>query len=356
MPAFNVEVFDRSMVNKFHDNISEFEYKFDYLAPSESTITVTADENVIAGDFIHIHGDRDVSGVITSVKLLENGEMQIGYKPVTSLFDVSCVVDTNWQGTQDIETVLTNLITNEFISNSDSVANVPCFGTITKTSSTQWGFNLKSASEGQHHLVTGLYDTMIVNAFRKLSVVVNAVPDYSTRKINFTIGQIGTNPKTIEADLPNVLDKSIMVHEASADTNKLTVINESNWSQRMIYYVHPDGSYNTTNTNRITPVVNVYKSTGVDEGKTFAQAASAVASDVLGNIAFNNLIEIEVFNDDEMINAENLRIGQTVSVIHNGYSYNSILSGKKVGKTTTLTFGCIRIDLTKLLKTGGING
>lgn len=357
MQVFNVEIFDRSLNNKYHDNVGSFEWQNDYLAPAESSITVNSDEGVLAGDFIHIYNDqRDVSGVITSIDMLDNKEMQVGFKSIASLFDVTCVVDTDWQGTVPIETVLANLIRGEFINNADTLANIPALNnTITVTSSTSWGFNLKSSAAGQHHLVCGLYDVMIVNAFRKYGVVVEAVPDYANKTIRIEIGTISLNTKIIEADLPNVINKTIKVHEAASDTNKLTVVNEGDWTDRIFYYVHSDGSYNTTDTDRITPVVNVYKSTGVDQGGNFDQAAASVASDVLGNIAFNNLIELEVLNDDGMIKPQTLRIGQTVSVNHNGYSYNSILSGKKVGTTTKLTFGCIRIDLTKIIKLGGNN-
>lgn len=70
---------------------------------------------------------------------------------------------------------------------------------------------------------------------------------------------------------------------------------------------------------------------------------------------YSNLIELTVKADDTMINPMDLEIGQTVNIIHEGVSYNSILSGKEIkGGLVKLIFGTIRLELTKILNMKGV--
>ena len=103
-------------------------------------------------------------------------------------------------------------------------------------------------------------------------------------------------------------------------------------------------------------MINQNRAIDVPSGKTFAQAAASQAAEVFGEKKYNNLIELEVCHDDSMIDPKHIKIGQMVSIIHDGVSYGSILSGKTIRETTKLTFGCIRLDLTKIIKRGGAYG
>ena len=59
--------------------------------------------------------------------------------------------------------------------------------------------------------------------------------------------------------------------------------------------------------------------------------------------------------DDTMINPLSMEIGQIVSIIHNGVSYDSILTGKEIhGGLVKLIFGTIRLELTKILNMKGV--
>lgn len=70
---------------------------------------------------------------------------------------------------------------------------------------------------------------------------------------------------------------------------------------------------------------------------------------------YSNLIELTVKADDMMINPMDLEIGQVVNIIHEGVSYNSILSGKEIkGGLVKLIFGTIRLELTKILNMKGV--
>lgn len=361
MRPYSVEIFDRNFLHKVHDMVSDVEYAFDYLAPAECSVTIGSSELIYVGDFIRItNGDYSYFGIVSSITRVANDQMEIGYKPFETTFETSVVFDTSMQskpsGTS-LEQMLKDHILANFVNNSDSYQNIGSIRNISLSSTTRnWGFNLKSDKEGLERCIINLYDVLMIRSMQKYGVRVTAVPDMSARKIDIVIGTVATNRKTIEADLPNILAKQITVRATSQSVNKLTVINAANFTTKTIYYLHPDGTYNTTNTDRITPVVNQNRAVDIPNGSTWDATAASQAADVFSEAAYNNLIELEVLNDDGMINPKDLEIGQTVRVIHDGVAYTSILTGKQVRSTTVLTFGCIRLDLTKIIKRGGLNG
>lgn len=91
----------------------------------------------------------------------------------------------------------------------------------------------------------------------------------------------------------------------------------------------------------------------LDSYQTFEDAAADQAYSQFAGRTWTNLIELTVGLDDALINPLDLKFGQTVQVIHNGMEYTSIFTGKKFSTTMTLTFGTVRMDLTKQLKMGG---
>ena len=157
---------------------------------------------------------------------------------------------------------------------------------------------------------------------------------------------------TIEADLPNILDKKIMLGVSKESYNKLIAVNSADESEAEIYYLHSDNSISTTDEDRVTPInfLTVYVSASGE--KTFSDMAYEKAVSVLTQNEYNNLIELEMTNMDSLINPTSLKIGQATTIISNGISYQSVLTGRVIGKTTTLIFGAIRRELTKKIKWG----
>ena len=123
-------------------------------------------------------------------------------------------------------------------------------------------------------------------------------------------------------------------------------------STNIVYYKHTDGSYDTSNTDRITPVIFNMTSVAVVTGSTFAAAAKDAADKQFDVDSYSNLIELTMVNDDMLIMPTTIAIGQAVQVITNGASYTSILTGIERSTKTKLIFGSIRLDLTKILKGG----
>ena len=356
MQVFNIEVYDSNLNCIYYDNIDRVSYEFDYLSMKENKITIDLNEIITKGNYIRITNDiYNYFGVITTIDKSEN-QMVIGYKPFTFLFASNCIFDTSKQGTsQVLETYIKQQIENNYKNNSDTLQNIAILGTITTTSSTtNWGFNIKSDKEGMNRALISLYDVLLTRAFNKYGIVVNVIPDFANRVVNLEIGKVDTSDLYIEAELPNILSKNIVIRDANDDLNKAVMVNTTNYSQTINYYLHPDRTYNTTNSNRITPVVSEYVGVDIEEGKTFSQCAEEQATNTFGTIEYSNLIELEVLNDDTLVKPLEIQIGQKVNVLYKGVIYPSILSGFNRDLTTLLTFGSIRLDLTKLIKTGGI--
>ena len=93
----------------------------------------------------------------------------------------------------------------------------------------------------------------------------------------------------------------------------------------------------------------------IEDGQTeaaqlFEDAAYKNAETTFKSNKYDNYIELTCANDDSLINPTSLKVGQVTNVISNGVVYPTILTGRRVGDNTTLIFGTIRLELTKLLK------
>ena len=345
MQAFNVEIFQRNFTLRSHTVVEDVQYSEDYLSPDDNELTLLT-VDVQKGDYIRItNGTDEYFGIINTVSSKEEGLVEIGYKAFLSLFDTDCMFDTTLQGgTASLEQTLANIITSMFISNSDTSMNVPGLSVTTTSSTTGWGFNLKSDKENMHHCIINMLNVLIIRSMEQYRVRIKVVPDIQNQTITLQI-------------LPNVINKNVVIKETNNDVNKLVVYDTESYTTTRTYYLHPNGTYNMTNSDRIRPVVQEIRGTAPERNgstitRTFAKMADSEAAEVFGSIEYNNLIELEMLNDDSLVNPYNLEVGQVVNVISDGASYNSILTGRKIGQTTTLIFGTVRLDLTKRLKRG----
>jgi hypothetical protein len=332
-----------------HEALSEYDYDFDYLSPIQSKLDLSF-HNTDAR-FIRIVSDDQTVETMGVIVSLDDGDlMTVGFKPLTSAFDINIMFDTSLQGVQPLEDVIAMYIDGSFVTNADSLQNMPIGQIRRLTSTTNWGMNLKADDEGGTFCKINLYDVLINHSFTNYGIVVEAIPDPTRHRINIDIYKIESSPKMLEIDMDGVTIKKFTVRDSSAKENKLIVYNKANYSQKITYYLHPDGTYGTTNTDRIFPVLQDVESVSVEEGRTFAQAAQSSAASKFGNIKFDNLIEIEVMPEDSLIHPLELKIGEIVQIVHNGIVYDTIVSGIKYGELIDLTFGMIRINATKRLR------
>ena len=385
MKPYNVEIFNREFELLAHTNVDDITIDYDYLKPNDSELEIrlsgfydtfaaqaVIDENsggllramsipeleglmdaVGVGAYIRLQrDDTDVFGVITSVTTADDQLLtKLGIQPFpAAIFSTEILFDTNQQGTVALETVIANQITASFINSSDTIQNIPGLSVTTTSSTVSWGMNLKSDTEGMHHCVIDFYDVLIRRALEEYGIAIHTSVDFQNDTIDLTIGKV-VGTQTIEADLPNVFEKTFLINESSKNTNKLDVYDTANYTTVRTYYKHTDGTYDTTNNNRLYPVVREIGTATADENNTFIVNADAVAASVFGEVTYNNLIEIKCLYDDALIRPMDLDIGSVVTVIHDGNAYTSIMTGYQLeDNIINLVFGSIRADLTKLLR------
>ena len=385
MKPYNVEIFNREFELLAHTNVDDIKIDYDYLKPNDSELEIrltgfydtfaaqaVIDENsggllramsipeleglmdaVGVGAYIRLQrDDTDIFGVITSVTTADDQLLtKLGIQPFpAAIFSTEILFDTNQQGTVALETVIANQITASFINSSDTIQNIPGLSVTTTSSTTTWGMNLKSDTEGMHHCVIDFYDVLIRRALEEYGIAIHTSVDFQNDTIDLTIGKVA-GTQTIEADLPNVFAKTFLINESSKNTNKLDVYDTADYTTVRTYYKHTDGTYDTTNNNRLYPVVREIGTATADEDNTFVVNVDSVAASVFGEVTYNNLIEIKCLCDDALIRPMDLDIGSVVTVIHEGNAYTSIMTGYELeDNVINLIFGSIRADLTKLLR------
>lgn len=374
MKPFNVEIFDQAFALVAHTNIDTVQINEDYLAPEANTITMLSDAEIKPNQYIRlVRDDFDLFGIITEIAdgMDDKNLMDVSFMPFSSLLNVQILFDTTLQGgSVPLETVLQNYMAAYLIENDDTAQNVPGLSISSESTTTDWTFEILPDEEydeetgfGGVYAVLNLYYDLFVPAFLKYDVKFDIEINPQAKTIVATIGK-ESGQQFIEADLPNIFDKTIITKSTQQTVNKLVIYNTQDYTESIIYYLHADYSYDTTDADRITPVVYEIATTAPtegdgtpeDPGTTFAEEAQIVADGMFANIEFENLIELCMMNDDEMIQPASMRIGQTVTVLSNGTEYNSVLTGRQTGETTKLIFGFIRLELTKQIKRRERNG
>ena len=352
MRPYNVEFFSQNFALKHHTNIDSVTYDYDYLSPKTNKIVVRFSTEYATGDYVRIYRDTEsYFGRVKGITIVNTAGTagSVEYEPFERLFSTEIMFDVTQQGTKTIEQTLADTITAWWIQNSDTAQNVPGLN-VTTTTSTAWDFQLQPSVEGLNYRTINLYNELIVPAMSRLGVGVYVEPDPYNQQIDITIGKAAAQAYTVEANLPNVIVSNIVLNETSEDANKLIVYDATDLVSTITYYKHPDRSYDTQDTDRIVPVIYKISTVTPNEDDTFADLAQREAAKLFESASYNNLIELTVLNDDALVGARTMQIGQTVNIVSDGVSYPSILTGREINKVTKLIFGNIRIDLTTILK------
>lgn len=355
MRQYNIEIFDNEFTFKDNTAVGSVSYEEDYLSIEENSLSVMSDSSVEQTDYIRIMRGttEDSLWVVSGVQQGEGTEKEITtikFKPLISLFSQQIVFDTDLQGSDTtLEQAIADIINNYFISNSDTSMNISGLTVETTSETSSWGFHLTSSAEGQSSCICNFYESILVPALTKYQVVVNIVPDFASNALTAYVGVNESSAVYIEADLSNVYKKTINILQGSEDANKLIVYDSTDFTNSVEYFLHTDYSYDTTDDDRLLPVIQSIQTAEATDTQTFAEAAASVAANTFSNKTYNNLIELEVLRDDSLINPLDLDFGQIVNVISEGNTYESMLTGRSVGDTVTLIFGSIRLDLTKIL-------
>lgn len=195
----------------------------------------------------------------------------------------------------------------------------------------------------------------IAAALTNYKISVQARLDLTAKQVVFVIREIHKQI-TMEADFANVLYKEITLGDSGAGANKYIVRRISTDSDsgavtvlgKAVYYLHPDGSVDTQNTNRILPVV--WELGVLENSDTWDADALVQAQEALTPQQYDNEIRLDYRRDDTMISPEALPIGTEATIYTGGNAYRSLLTGREWdGGIHRLIFGQVRVDLTKKL-------
>lgn len=356
MSRCNVDFFDTKLNYVHHDSVETPGIDMDYLTPETSSFQIGQTNALSVRYLVRIEGENSYVAVVDNISHKE-GITTVSVKPFLSILDQPVLFDCNWQypnaNAKPLEQMIGDLIAQYWYNSSDTEQNMP-LNITTYSSTTNWSFGLvgdksddeNATSANNHQCVVEFYDTILQNAMMRYRVTVTAELDIGNKRVNLSIG-VPSGTRIIEADLPEVEIVDFTIGKMEADLNKLEIWNDANYTDVIRYYLHEDGTYNTDgSTSRIKPVKMDVISVTPDNDHTFASLAEEQAKQKFGDIKWKNYIELDVGNQS-LMQADQLKIGQLATVKHSGQSYETLLTGKKVGDITTLIFGTIRVDLTK---------
>lgn len=362
MPQYNVDIFDRSLRfvgNTLIDNSIKLDD--DYISARANTIEFkTIDAEIKNGYFVRLQNDvTSFFGVISDASPGKK-KTTLQVMPFISIFDELFLFDTKKQSTNEnvthptLEKTIETYIKSQYVENEDTLQNLPLIVTIDSsiTQTAQWSLNITPDVEGTHYSIIHMYSVLIVNALKKYGVVIRVSPVFSAKKIRLLITKSTTTFK-MDANLDDVLVKTLKYNDRPTGTNKLVVYSDRDFTQRLNFYVYTDRTWGIENTNRITPVALETRSVTPDDDfadpvEGFAAAALDLAYSTLSGLQWDNLIELEVSPFNDNIKPTEMEIGQTVSMWYKGGKYTSILTGKLISPNSiTLLFGSERIEYSK---------
>ena len=346
MSQYSADFFDLSLELLHHDILESPEIDMDWLSPNTSTLEIRKTDKVPGKGFVYLSGDMVFCGVIDSTSD-EEDITKVQIKPLHTIFDAKCVFNTSLQKTSNtLEAAIADIITANWISNTDTGQNLPISVTaITETD--QWSLKLEPQTDEGTEAVINALDELIIPALEQYGIVVDGLIDFTTKKVAFTVGKVLDDLK-IDADLPSIELTEFQENKLDSEVNKLFIYQFTGSTKNtVIYYLHPDGTYSTTNEDRIYPVIWDASMVSVSNGETLAGVAADEANSYFEKLKYKNYVEFELPASDILVGPKLIKIGAQAEIFHNGKSIKTMLTGKKIGETATLMFGMVRVDYTK---------
>ena len=340
---YKLEIFTDQM--KYADSalIPDQTVELDFLTFEAFTV-LSRPVNCKKGYFIHLTdgGALVCDGIVSDVQPA-TGTVTISVRPLQAVFD--CEVYRSQ--ITDVVSWIEQQITDQFIENQDDLQNRPV---------------------AIHKAVRAVYpiaDTGTGDTINRLEVMTAALIAYGivclcwldmeAMMIAVEICQ-PSDEITLEADKANVLDKTVTLGDSYGAANKMVVrrkvtnqeTGEISYSGQSFYYLHPDGTIDQNNTDRITPVF--WKLKDLDDSDTWDQEALEAAVEELTPQQYDNEIILLYAAEDNLVYPATIPIGTKAKIYLEGTVYKSILTGRilKSG-TIELTFGQVRSMLTKKL-------
>lgn len=339
---YKLELFTEQMVFADAVEIDTPTIDLDYLtfnAFSVTAPTVTCQK----GYFAHLtNGNTLVADCIVSDVQKDIGTVAISMRPLQALFDV----DVFASPIPDAASWLLDQIEAQFVSNADTLQNRP----VTVASTVRSAYPLTVGEDETLNIVD-----IMAQAMTTYGIYVDACLDMRNMKVVVQIIPPVVQ-RTFEADLDNVLSKTVTLGDSYGSANKMIIrkkvedseTGEVTYPSETVFYLHPDGTIDTSDTNRITPVF--WKLANLADSETWDQDALDQAVENLTPEQYDNEITLQYRAGDALVNPESAQIGTPAVIYTGGLAYTSILTGRTIGAgTVTLTFGAVRVALTKKL-------
>ncbi len=347
MSRCNVDFFDVHFNYVHHDSIETPDIDDDYLAPEASSILVGETDLIPEQGLILVRDNFTYLGVVENVQD-EHYQTRVSFRSFLTLFDQPVLFQTSLQNDASaisLEAEIKYLLEIYWKTSSDALQNIPINVTTTSTT-TDWNLGILPNEDEGSWAIVNFYADILKTALLGYKIAVTIEPDLQNMVVNMYVGA-PSQTFTIDADLPTIKINSFTINKMTSATNKLEIWNAANYTQNKYFYLHPDGTYDTTDSDRIEPVKLDVRAVTPADDQTFDQAAQEEADNTFRDISWTNYIELDVDRNDMIVDPASLRIGQIVNVLHNGSSYSTILTGKKLSYSYVLIFGTMRIDLTK---------
>lgn len=362
MRQFNVDIFDRSLSYVCNGQTSISSIDDDYLSPKTNILSIPrVSAEIIAGYFIRLQNDdTEFFGVITDVSPGEY-ETTIQFSSFITVFNETILFWVGFQGLEaghanPLEGVIAYHIEIYYVTTTDTLMRLPLniYVDPNITEIKQWTLGITRTKEEIDFTTLSIYADLIVPALKRYGVSLIVTPDFNRKMIDIKVTR-SSKTLNIDGDLDDVTVRTLKYNNRPLGTNKLEVVNNNNTNTKVTYYVHPNMTFDTSNTNRITPVAFETRMVVPREDTTasFQEAALEEAYNVFSGAAWDNLIELEVAPDNKNVRPLELEIGQKIMLWYEGASYTSILTGKIIEDSCiVLLFGSERIEYTKRSKGG----
>ena len=317
--------------------------EFDYLTFEPTQITINGKCTARRGCFARITGEISFEGMVSDIQP-GKAFTTVAIRPLQALFDF----DVFTAEYTDIAQFIYDAISDNIVNNADSLQNKP----LQLTNKTDFATRIISVTENKVNLLS-----LISSALTVYRIAVDC-------KLNFTKGaeKVEVEIKEIkdflcvEADKDNIIEKDITLGNGYGSANKIIIRKtEKNAETGIVsvidtvpFFLHTDGTISVEDTDRITPVFWILED--VENCDDWDSKALSKAMEKLTPQKYDNEIVITVRKADSLVQPMLMQTGTAVVVYYDKIPYTSILTGKTLHKdTVTLTFGCVRVALTKKL-------
>lgn len=354
MRVYNVELFDKDYNYINHGIAQTVNYTKDYLSVQKnhvnvSNFTLGGNGEIKNAFYVKISAAVEIVGVVCAVTASKNS-YTITYKDLITLFNTNIKVDVTQQGVGTLEAFIKKHVEENYVNNSDTLQNIKGLTVKVNSGVTSWSFNFKSEREKTNVTFVNLLEDVIIRSFKKYRVALIPKVDFLKKTFTVSIEQDSAKPFYIESDLNNVTEKRFSVTKNAESVNKLVIFNRDNYDEKAIYYLHTNGNYDTTNSDRVVPVVPLVMSLNPRKTEKFTTEAQKQADDTFTSNKFNHYIELGFAVKTDIP----LEIGRKYKIIRNDEFYDTVLTGYTISSDVNvkMRFGNARVKLSKMLERG----